>query len=84
MDILKQDGNLDIEKINNLPIEEYMKVIWGMPPEQYKEYLSSLPQPNESQEPYHPIIVDHDFLERNGLVDADTFLEELKVKYGIL
>ena len=43
MALLKEDGSLDIERINKLPIEEYIKEIGTLMEEQYKEYLSKLP-----------------------------------------
>ena len=55
---LKENGELDIERINELPIEEYMDVIGGLTEEQYKEYLSNLPV-NESKEPVRAIVVDY-------------------------
>ena len=38
MALLKEDGSLDIERINKLPLEEYMEEIGGLTEEQYKEY----------------------------------------------
>ena len=49
MTLLKEDGSLNIEHINQLPIEEYMDVVGDLTEEQYEEYLSKLPI-NESNE----------------------------------
>ena len=57
MALLKEDGSLDIERINKLPIEEYMDVVGNLTEEQYEEYLSKLPI-NESNEPIRVIKVD--------------------------
>ena len=35
---LKEYGSLDIERINSLPLEDYMDVIGDLTKEQYKEY----------------------------------------------
>lgn len=40
---LKEDGSLDVEYINSLPIEEYMDVIGGLTKEQYEYYQSKTP-----------------------------------------
>ena len=39
MKYLKEDGSLDIKRINQLPIEEYMDVVGDLTEEQYKESL---------------------------------------------
>lgn len=57
MTYLKEDGSLNIKRINQLPIEEYMDVMGDLTEEQYKEYLSKLPV-NESNEPIRVIMVD--------------------------
>ena len=57
MALLKEDGSLDVEYINKLPIEEYMDVVGDLTEEQYEEYLSKLPI-NESNEPIRVIKVD--------------------------
>lgn len=43
MALLKEDGSLDVERINQLPIDEYMKEIGGLTDKQCDEYLSQLP-----------------------------------------
>ena len=79
MDILKEDGKLNIEQINKLPIEEYMEVIGGLTDEQYKEYLSNLPI-TESKEPVRAVVVDYtleDELAR-GSVLAEDLINNLR------
>ena len=80
---LKEDGTLDVERINNLPIEEYMEVIGNLTKEQYQYYLSKLPI-NEGNEHTKAVVVDYtleDEIERGTAVDADAFLNEIKIKY---
>lgn len=43
MALLKEDGSLDIEWINNLPLEEHCKVVASFTEKQFKEYLSKNP-----------------------------------------
>ena len=79
MEYLKEDGSLDIERIDGLPLEEYMKVIGNLTQEQYKEYLSQLPL-NESHEPMQAVMVDYTLeedIERNGIVNADEVINNL-------
>ena len=56
MVLLKEDGSLDIERINNLPLKEYMDAMGDLTQEQVEEYLSKLPI-NESNEPMQAIKV---------------------------
>ena len=79
MALLKEDGSLDIERINKLPIKEYMEEIGDLTDEQYNEYLSKLPV-NESNEPMQAITVDFS-IEKYG-VNADTVINNLRCKYG--
>ncbi len=43
MALLKEDGRLDIERINQLPYEEHMNVMRDLTQEQIEEYLSKMP-----------------------------------------
>ena len=52
MVFLKEDGSLDIDKIDKLPIKEYVKVIEDMTMEQYKEYTSKADMTLEQYEEY--------------------------------
>ena len=49
MALLKEDGSLDIERINKLPREDYLREIGRFTREQMKEYISQTPI-NESNE----------------------------------
>ena len=80
MALLKEDGSLDIERINQLPIEDYMKEIGELTEEQYKEYFSKLPI-NEGKIPMHAIEVDYP-METDG-EDAEEFLNKQRKKIGI-
>ncbi len=79
---LKESGELDIERINELPIEEYMDVIGGLTEEQYKEYISNLPV-NESKEPVRAVVVDYTLEEEleRGSVLAEEFMKKMRKKY---
>lgn len=79
MAFLKEDGSLDIERINNLPFEEYMDEMGTLTQEQVQEYVSKLPL-NESNEPYQGVWVDYSMEEdiAKGAVDADELLNNLR------
>ncbi len=79
---LKENGELDVERINNLPIEEYMEVIGGLTDEQYKEYLSKLPVTG-TKEPVRAIVVDYTLEEElaRGCALAEEFMEKMRKKY---
>lgn len=76
---LKENGELDVERINKLPIEEYMEVIGGLTEEQYKEYLSNLPI-NESKEPVRAVVIDYTLEEELeiGSVLAEDLINKLR------
>lgn len=81
---LKEDGSLDVERINKLPIEEKMIVIGNLSQEQYKEFYSKLPI-NECNAPFHTVKVDYTLEEdiKKGTVNADDFLNKMRKKYGL-
>ena len=75
MALLKEDGSLDVERINQLPLEEYMEEMGTLTQEQIEEYISKLPI-NESGVPVCPTKVGYtieDLLKR-GCVNAKDFL----------
>jgi len=78
MEFLKEDGSLDIERINSLPYEEYMDAMGDLTQEQVQEYLSKLPI-DESDEPMRAIVVDYP-MEEDG-VDADELINDLGKRY---
>lgn len=80
MALLKEDGSLDIERINKLPLEEYMEEMGTLTQEQVKEYISKQPV-NESKEPMQAIVVNYPMSEDG--VDAEDFLNKQRKKYGI-
>jgi len=74
MALLKEDGSLDIERINQLPIEEYMEEIGDLTDTQYKEYLSKIPL-NESKETTKAVLVNY-LMEEDG-VDAEEVINNI-------
>lgn len=84
MVFLKEDGSLDIERINQLPIEEYMKMIGELSDEQLIQYDSTFPK-NDGTQHTTPIKVDYtleDEIKRGGVILKDYLKEKMK-KYGI-
>ena len=84
MAILKEDGSLDIERINQLPIEEYMEEVGSFTDEQREEYYSKSAL-FESKEPVRPVIVDYTLeedMERNGTILLKDKINMLKGKLG--
>ena len=80
MAFLKEDGSLDIERINSLPLREFMEAIGDLTQEQYKDYISKLPI-NESKEPVRTITVDwstEEELER-GAITHEELMNILKM-----
>ena len=77
MALLKEDGSLDIEWINSLPLEEHIHTISHLTKERRKEYISKLPL-NESKNPY-PIIYGNlkNELASGKLVDAFEVINNL-------
>jgi hypothetical protein len=57
MSLLKEDGSLNMEWINNLPLEEHLKVVANLTEKQHMEYSSMLPI-NESKSAPRSIYVD--------------------------
>lgn len=78
MALLKEDGSLDIERINKLPLREYMEVMGTLTQEQVKEYVSKLPV-NESKEPMQAIRVDFPIEEE--WVDAEDVINKIGRRY---
>ena len=58
MEYLKEDGSLDVEKINKLPLDERLHEIGKFTREQVKEYFSKVPI-KESHKPITPVKVDY-------------------------
>ena len=58
MKYLKEDGSLDVERINKLPLDERLHEIGKFTREQVDEYFSKATL-NESHKPITPIKVDY-------------------------
>ena len=78
MALLKEDGSLDIERIQKLPYNEYIHEISNFTKEQYEEYVSKIPI-NESQGIVIPIVVEDvkEYLRNNGYVNAWDVINKL-------
>ena len=79
MVFLKEDRSLDIERINKLPLEEYMDMMGDLTQEQVREYVTKLPI-NESKEPMKAVIVDYTLeeeIERGGVI-AEDFINKMR------
>lgn len=76
MGLLKEDGSLDVERINKLPYEEYMEEMGTLTETQVNEYLSALPI-NESKEPVHAVKVNYTLEEelKQGAVIASDYIK---------
>ena len=72
MALLKEDGSLDIERINKLPIEDYMEEIASLNKKQYNEYISTLPL-NESHEQVKSVKLDCTIEEDMKVGPFDTY-----------
>ncbi len=80
MVLLKEDGGLDIERINQLPFEEYMKEMGSLTEAQVNEYLSVLPI-NESNEPVQAVEVEYtlrDELEQGAVIASDYIKNKVR------
>lgn len=78
MALLKEDGSLDIEQIQELPYQEYIHEISNFTEEQYDEYVSLIPT-NESQDIVIPIVVEdvEEYLRRGGYINAWDVINKL-------
>ncbi len=79
---LKEDGSLDIERIEKLPPEEHMKQVGAFSREQFEEYVSTLSL-DESREYPRTAIVNRslkDVLASGGAL-ATEFMKKMHKKY---
>ena len=74
---LKEDGSLDIERINNLPVEEYMKVISALSDEQCKYYDTMTPV-NEKRPLSQGLVVDYGFDDPRSGVEIKEYLRKMR------
>jgi hypothetical protein len=72
MALLKEDGSLDIERINKLPLVEFMEEIGSLTDELFNEYLSKTPK-NETHIPVKINKVDYSEFEVGE--DAEELLK---------
>lgn len=80
MVFLKEDGSLDIERIDTLPLLEYYDMLGDLSESQIEKYSAKLPI-NESKLPLQSTKVDFTIAEgiENGiLVDAEDFINKLR------
>lgn len=80
MIFLKEDGSLDIERMNALPIEEYMKMIGELTDEQCNQYASTFPE-NDGRQHTKAIIGDYtleDEIKKGGVILKDYLNEKRK------
>ena len=82
MALLKEDGSLDIQRINKLPIIEWMNLMGELTDEQYEEYTKS--PLYESRE--HLNIVEEnltwDEMEKAGFIEVSEAINKLKKEFG--
>lgn len=76
MVFLKEDGSLDIERINNLPIDEYIYIIENLTESQREYYHSHLPV-NDGTQNTDAVFVDYNMEDEigRGGVEAVAFLK---------
>lgn len=85
MEYLKEDGSLDVERINHLPYEEYINVIGNLTEEQFEEYETKdvINEDCESS-PIHVIDCSmEEYARRIGLFPLDETIKYLNKKYGL-
>ena len=81
MALLKEDGSLDIERYNSLPLEEWTEEFAALTDEQVEEYISKLPV-NESKEPVRAVKVDYTLeeeLKRGAIAHEELMNNVLKL-----
>ncbi len=80
MAYLKEDGSLDIEYYNSLPLEEWMDEFAALTDEQVDEYISKLPV-NESRGPIRVIVSDYTLEEEleRGAITHEELMNILKI-----
>ena len=76
MALLKEDGSLDIERIQKLPYDEYMYELTHLTKEQREEYFSALPINESNSIPIIKGSLKKDL--ESGCVIALDFLNNLR------
>ena len=80
MVFLKEDGSLDIERINNLPLLEYYDMLGTLTEAQVEEYCSTIPL-NEMKKPLQTTKVDftiEEAIASGTMVDAEKFINKMR------
>ena len=80
MVFLKDDGSLDIECINNLPLLEYYDILGTLSEAQVEEYCSTIPL-NETNYPIQAIKVGftiEEAITSGTMVDAKEFINKIR------
>jgi len=82
MEILKEDGSLDIERIDSLPLEEHMRLVGTFTNEQFREYVSAIPL-TESKVCPRAVRVNYSLEDElaRGCVLAEDFMNKMRKKY---
>ena len=79
---LKEDGSLDIERINSLPLYEFTEVIGCLSGSQRKYYYSNMPILEGKQHTKAVKFFSYDEIIKKGGIDIDDYLakklEELR------
>ena len=81
---LKEDGSLDVERINKLPYDEKMEVISKLSENQFLDYFSTLTLYEGGNAPIRAKVVNYtmeDLIKRGEGVEAFSFLDNLGKKY---
>lgn len=75
MEYLKEDGSLDVERLANLPLKEFINAVEELSQEQWNEFIAKC-ELYAVTGPVEPIVVDSSIAEDG--VDADVVLENLR------
>ena len=78
---LKEDGSLNVELIDKLPIEEYRAILETMTQEQYQFYSDNSPANYGNNGPSKAIPVNYtleEALAKGWIVDAKKHVQELR------
>ena len=75
MEYLKEDGSLDVERLANLPLKEFINAVEELSQEQWNEFIAKC-ELYAVTGPVDSIVVDSSIAEDG--VDADVVLENLR------
>lgn len=81
---LKEDGSLDIKRLNKLPHKERMEVISMLSESQFLDYFSTLTLYEGGNAPIRAKVVNYtmeDLIKRGEGVEAFSFLDNLGKNY---